>query len=124
MMIELSVVAPSSDLSPAAADFLRVMADATRRRIVLQLMRGETCNCEMAGLLDLPQNLISHHLRQLRKSGLIRDRRDPLDQRWIYYSIDREAFTRAYAELTQLLDPANINDRAADCGPSSAGSQT
>ena len=32
-------------------------------------MASETCNCEMAEMLDLPQNLISHHLLQLHRSG-------------------------------------------------------
>jgi DNA-binding transcriptional ArsR family regulator len=76
-MIELSP-AGSWNVATAAPvrDFLKLMADPTRRRIFLELMKGETCNCEMAGLLSLPQNLISHHLRQLRQAGLIRARRD------------------------------------------------
>jgi DNA-binding transcriptional ArsR family regulator len=91
-VIELPVldVAPA-DASAELSGFLKLMADPTRRRIFLVLMNGETCNCEMVGLLGLPQNLISHHLRQLRQAGLIRARRDAVDRRWIYYAVDREA---------------------------------
>lgn len=117
-MIELSPApADAGELSVAAAEFLKLMADPTRRRIFLQLMRGETCNCEMSGLLGLPQNLISHHLRQLRRAGLLRSRRDEHDQRWIYYSIDRAALARVQGEVTSLFDPARIGDRTPNCGP-------
>jgi DNA-binding transcriptional ArsR family regulator len=117
-MIELSgLERPGVGASSEVADFLRLMADPTRRRIFLELMKGETCNCEMAGLLRLPQNLISHHLRQLRRAGLLRARRDEHDQRWIYYSIDRAALARVQGELTVLFDPARVGERIPDCGP-------
>ncbi len=117
-MIELSAIErPGVGTSSEVADFLRLMADPTRRRIFLELMKGETCNCEMAGLLVLPQNLISHHLRQLRRAGLLRARRDEHDQRWIYYSIDRAALARVQGELTSLFDPGRIGERIPNCGP-------
>ncbi|MBI3966313.1 MAG: winged helix-turn-helix transcriptional regulator [Chloroflexi bacterium] len=100
-------------------EFLRLMADPTRRRIFLQLMAGETCNCELVGLLGLTQNLISHHLRQLREYGLIHARRDPTDKRWVYYSVDREALAAAYGDLLTLFDPGRVSPRASVCGPSS-----
>lgn len=93
------------------------MADPTRRKIFLQLMNGEICNCQMVQLLDLPQNLISHHLRQLRQAGLIRARRDTQDQRWIYYAADREALARVHREMTMLFDPARVGERVPQCGP-------
>ena len=117
-MIELPLLdlAPS-DVSAEVGAFLKLMADPTRRRIFLALMKGETCNCEMAGLLDLPQNLISHHLRQLRRAGLIRARRDEVDQRWIYYTIDRAALQTIHQQLGAMLDPQRIPERAPQCGP-------
>ena len=121
-MIESSVVADRTlSPSPDVADFLRLMADPTRRRIFLELMKGETCNCEMAGLLKLPQNLISHHLRQLRQAGLIRTRRDAQDQRWVYYWVDREALARVHGELASMFDPMRLNERIPQCGPASRG---
>ena len=79
-MIDLPVVdlprrdKEAADVSIEAGAFLRLMADPTRRRIFLALMAGETGNCEMVGLLGLPQNLISHHLRQLRRRFAVRNR--------------------------------------------------
>ena len=117
-MIELPLLdlAPS-DVSAEVGGFLKLMADPTRRRIFLLLMKGETCNCEMAGLLGLPQNLISHHLRQLRRAGLIRARRDDIDQRWIYYTIDREALQAIHQQLGSVFDPRRVQERDPQCGP-------
>jgi ArsR family transcriptional regulator len=120
-MIEASVAAPqrgaSAEGSAELAAFLKLLADPTRRRIFLLLMRGETCNCELTGLLGLPQNLISHHLRALREAGLVRSRRDEQDARWIYYWVDREALARVHGELAVLFDPARLGEREAQCGP-------
>jgi ArsR family transcriptional regulator len=118
-MIELPVLdVRPLDVSDAAAEFLRLMADPTRRRIFLLLMGGEVCNCEMAGKLGLAQNLISHHLRQLRQAGLVRARRDERDQRWIYYAIDRDVLGRVHREIGVMFDPERVGERIPDCGPS------
>lgn len=122
MMIELP--RPTSDgaqLSGTAAEFLRLVADPTRRRIFLHLMGGEVCNCEMVGHLGLAQNLISHHLRQLRQAGLIRARRDERDQRWIYYSIDPEVLRQVHQEIGALFDPDRLGARIPECGPRAKG---
>lgn len=121
-MIEVPVLNVSAGDAPAqVGDFLKLMADPTRRRIFLELMKGETCNCEMAGLLALPQNLISHHLRQLRRAGLVRSRRDETDQRWIYYTIDRNVLSAVYQQLGALFDPKRVEERTPQCGPAMKG---
>jgi ArsR family transcriptional regulator len=121
-MIELPVVSQRRvDLSDDAASFLRLLADPTRRRIFLLVMDGEVCNCEMAGQLGLAQNLISHHLRQLRQAGQIRARRDERDQRWIYYAIDRDVLGRVHREIGALFDPSRLGERVPNCGPSAGG---
>jgi DNA-binding transcriptional ArsR family regulator len=119
MVEDPSATAPEAadDLSPLAADFLRLLADPTRRRIFRQLMPGETCNCELVDLLGLPQNLISHHLRQLRQAGFVRARRDADDQRWIYYAVVPEALAAARRELDRAFAPEAVGQRAPQCGP-------
>jgi DNA-binding transcriptional ArsR family regulator len=125
-MIELPFIDLSGDrtapaLSDAGAEFLRLMADPTRRRIFLHLMAGEVCNCELVGQLGLAQNLISHHLRQLRQAGLIRARRDDRDQRWVYYTVDRDVLAERHREVSALFDPARLGQRDPDCGPAARG---
>ena len=95
---------------------LKALADPNRLRILDTLMRGVSCNCELNEQLDLPPNLLSHHLRVLRKAGLISSRRDAIDGRWIYYAVDKEVIQRWRGWLTAFLDPARMQERTL-CGP-------
>jgi ArsR family transcriptional regulator, arsenate/arsenite/antimonite-responsive transcriptional repressor len=120
-MVEVPLAARGSsvptDVSADLAVFIKLLADRTRRRIFLLLMQGETCNCELTGLLGLPQNLISHHLRVLRQAGLVRCRRDRRDARWIYYWVDPEALAPVWGEFQALFSPAALGGREPQCGP-------
>lgn len=95
---------------------LKALAEPNRLRIFAELMRGDSCNCELKDRLGLPSNLLSHHLRALSEAGLVTTRRDALDGRWIYYSVDRRAAARYQAWFSELLDPARIQERLV-CGP-------
>lgn len=95
---------------------LKALADPNRLRIFAELMRGDTCNNELKDNLGLPSNLLSHHLRVLSDAGLVNSRRDRVDGRWIYYTVDREAAARWQAWFGDFLDPARIRERIV-CGP-------
>ena len=113
---------PAYDIAPAGAKLLKLLADPTRRRIFLALMRGEICNCELTQELGLAQNLISHHIRQLREAGFVGERRDASDARWIYYTINVQKLTEAWEALAAALDPRLLGTRTPYCGPASASS--
>ena len=81
-------------------------------------MTGNSCNCELEEKLGLPRNLLSHHLRVLSKAGLVSSRRDKVDGRWIYYSVDEDAVTRWQSWFSTFLDPSRIQKRPV-CGPES-----
>ena len=100
---------------------LKALADPNRLRILDRLMQGDSCNCELNEQLGLPPNLLSHHLGVLRKAGLIDSRRDAIDGRWIYYTVDEEAIIHGRTWFAEFLDPARIQERAL-CGPE--GQQT
>jgi DNA-binding transcriptional ArsR family regulator len=100
-----------------AIGLLKALADPNRLRILDVLMQGDSCNCELNDLLGLKPNLLSHHLRVLRKTGLINSRRDAIDGRWIYYAVDKEVIRRWQSWFTELLNPARIQDRPVLCGP-------
>ena len=95
---------------------LKALADPNRLRILDRLMQGVSCNCELNEQLGLPPNLLSHHLRVLRKAGLINSRRDAIDGRWIYYAADREVIDRWRSWFVQFLDPGRMEERTL-CGP-------
>lgn len=107
----------SEPISDQAVALFKTLADPNRLRILDVLMQGDTCNCELNERLGLPANLLSHHLRVLREAGLINSRRDTIDGRWIYYSVDKDAIIKWRTWLVEFLDPARIQDRAVLCGP-------
>ena len=114
----VEMVDEKADVTPQAAELLRLLADPTRRRIFLRLMRGEYCNCELSADLGLPENLVSHHVRKLRAAGLVREHRDPTDARWVHIRVDLEALGSAWASLSGALDPARAGARLPGCGQS------
>ena len=54
---------------------LRLLADASRVRILLLLEREELTVAELQEILSMGQSRISTHLAQLRQAGLVEDRR-------------------------------------------------
>lgn len=99
-----------------ATAVLKALSEPNRLRIFATLMKGDSCNCELQETLGLAPNLLSHHLRVLEKAGLVHSRRDRVDGRWIYYSVDREAAVHWQAWFNTLFNPANIHTRPV-CGP-------
>jgi ArsR family transcriptional regulator, arsenate/arsenite/antimonite-responsive transcriptional repressor len=99
-----------------ALTMLKALAEPNRLRIFATLMSGDSCNNELGEKLDLAPSLLSHHLRVLEKTGLIHSRRDQVDGRWIYYSVDRRAAGHWQAWFAHFLDPARIQQRPV-CGP-------
>lgn len=95
---------------------LKALVEPNRMRIFAELMQGDSCNCELQERLGLAPNLLSHHFRILEKAGLVHSRRDKIDGRWIYYSVDREAAARWHTWFNRFLDPARIQERSV-CGP-------
>jgi len=61
------------------------LADETRLRIYLLLLKGELCVCELVDILNMEQSRISHSLRILREASLVDDRREG---KWIIYSVN------------------------------------
>lgn len=108
----------SSRAKPSLAelsDVLKVLSDPTRLMIFERLMQGVQCNCELGDCLDLSMNLISHHLKVLREAGLINAQRDPVDMRWVYYSVNQEALGRLREDLYAFLDPERIGQELPAC---------
>ncbi len=95
---------------------LKSLAEPNRLRIFATLMNGDSCNNELQEMLGLSPNNLSHHLRTLEKAGLVHSRRDQVDGRWIYYSVDRAAAAHWQAWFADFLDPLRIQERAV-CGP-------
>ena len=77
---------PLTDSSAAAlAETFKVLGDTTRVRILDALSRSELCVHDLAGRVGISESAVSHQLRLLRGSRLVRSRRDG---RLIYYALD------------------------------------
>lgn len=61
-----------------AAAAARALGDPTRLGIAVSLRDadGELCVCDLAWVMERSDQLVSHHLRQLRSAGVVRSRRD------------------------------------------------
>ena len=99
------------------AKMLQVLSDPTRLAVFDLLMQGVQCNCELGDKLQLPMNLISHHLKVLRDAGLVNAERDPQDARWVYYSVRQPTLNQLREELSAFMDPRRIQPRQPSCGP-------
>jgi ArsR family transcriptional regulator len=62
--------------------------------------------------MNLPQNLISHHLGVLREAGLIRARREG---RWVYYSVNKTTLEQIYPVLCRLFNPECVSEERSTC---------
>jgi ArsR family transcriptional regulator len=76
---------PSVEELYELAEVFKVFGDTTRIRILCALFEAEMCVCDIAFLLDMSQSSISHQLRLLKQSGLVKFRRDG---KTVYYSLD------------------------------------
>jgi ArsR family transcriptional regulator, lead/cadmium/zinc/bismuth-responsive transcriptional repressor len=75
----------SAELAAAAASRARALADPTRLTLAVSLRDGgELCVCDLAWISGRSQNLVSHHLRVLKRHRLADSRRDG---KIVFYSL-------------------------------------
>ncbi len=67
------------------ADFFKVFGDCTRIKVLYALFESEMCVCDIADLLNMSQSAISHQLRVLKQSRLVKYRREG---KTVYYSLN------------------------------------
>ena len=67
------------------------LADPARLRIVDRLSEGDASPKELQVLLQIPSNLLAHHLRVLARDGLVLRRRSEADRRRTYLHLVPDA---------------------------------
>jgi ArsR family transcriptional regulator len=92
-----------------------VLADPTRLRIVGYLAQRELCVCDLEALLGVSQSMTSHHVGVLRRAGLLLQRREERDTRWVYYRLNPEAIERLKEQFVGLLDLSHFDPTPARC---------
>ena len=80
--------------------FARTIADPTRLRILMLLLKEEElCVCHLTNILQMVQPKISRHLAVLRENKLLLDRRSGL---WIHYRLHPDTPVWCYKTLHAL----------------------
>ena len=72
---------PTQQEMDDAAELFKVFGDPTRLKLLAALM----CVCDLSDLLGISQSAVSHQLRLLRTSRLVKNRREGKS---VYYSLD------------------------------------
>ena len=98
--------------SPRAARWFHALSDPTRLEIVRFLSHGERCVCDLQDALGAQQSRLSFHLRVLRESGFVTDRKDG---RWVHYSLNREALDEIAAFATAVQPGKHAGSCRAGC---------
>lgn len=76
------------------ADFFKVFGDPTRLKILYALSLNEMCVCDLSTILNANQSTVSHQLRLLKQTRLVKYRRDGKN---IYYSLNDK-------HINQIID--------------------
>ena len=75
---------PQEDALFDLAELFKIFGDSTRIRILYVLFESEMCVCDIAQLLGMTQSAISHQLQVLKKSKLVKYRRQG---KTVFYSL-------------------------------------
>ena len=66
------------------AELFKVFADSTRMKVIYALLEDELCVCDIANIVGTTQSAISHQLRILKSSKLVKYRKEGNS---IFYSL-------------------------------------
>src|SRR5207249_3702851 len=101
---------------PSTINFLRLIADPTRLRMLLLLEQEELSVAELQEILGMGQSRISSHLAQLKRAGAVIDRRAGKN---VYYGLKDFSRNGARARVQELVQtmareiPETTRDRTA-----------
>ena len=77
------------------AELFKIFGDSTRVKILYALLEGELCVCDIAKLMEVTQSAVSHQLRVLKGSKLVKFRREG---KTVYYSLADEHVSRILSQ--------------------------
>ena len=93
---------PDEELLYDLADLFKVFADTTRIKILYALMGRELCVADIAEATETSQSAVSHQLRTLKQSHLVKFRRDG---RNILYSLaDDHVYTMLNQGMSHICE--------------------
>lgn len=84
-----------------AIDFLKIISEENRLKILCLLKNDKKCVCDIWQCLKLPQNLVSHHLKVLKDFGLISSRKKGTK---VFYSLNKKVVKQFNSLISNLLN--------------------
>lgn len=81
---QVNAAMPDEEILYDLAELFKIFGDSTRIKILYVLFESEMCVCDIANLLGMSQSAISHQLRALKQSKLVKYRRDG---KTVFYSL-------------------------------------
>ena len=99
--VELALAGmPDEDTLVDVAELFKVFGDSTRTKILSALFETELCVCDLSKVLGMSVSAVSHQLRILRQTKIVKSRRSGKE---IYYSMDDEHITKIYKMALEHL---------------------
>ncbi|MDZ7798686.1 MAG: metalloregulator ArsR/SmtB family transcription factor [Patescibacteria group bacterium] len=83
------------------AEFLKIIAEPNRLKILCILQKQEMCVCDIWQHLNLPQNLASHHLKVLKDFKLVKSRKESTK---VIYSVNSQTIRKYYSLLSHYIN--------------------
>jgi len=103
-----------------SARVFKALCDENRIAILERLKAGERCACVLLKNLDISQSTLSHHMKILCESGIVRCRQEG---KWTHYSLSPEGCERAKRLLDEFTAPSAGADQGADSATAAAGEE-
>ncbi len=108
---------PADLVVEAATTVLAMLADSTRLRLMVELVRGERDVTALTAAVGAARPAVSQHLGKLRLAGLVRGRRDGRRQ---VYALTDEHVARLVTEAVRTAEH-RVSDRPAHHLPPADG---
>ncbi len=83
------------------SEAFKALSDENRVTVLRTLIDGELCAAEILEKLDISQPTLSHHMKTLCESGLVKSRKQG---KWTYYSVNDKAANKIFKFIKDIFD--------------------
>ena len=93
---------PPATSLPALVGAVKALAHPGRLRMLAMLQSGDLCVCQMTAVLELAASTVSSHLSDLRRAGLVSERKSG---KWVHYHlVDTGPLADLVRQTLRLVD--------------------
>ena len=85
------------------AKIFKALDDSKKIFILKMIQDGEKCACEILEKMQITQPTLSHHMKTLCDSGIVKCRKEG---KWMYYSINENGIFKA-VKFLMSISPKN-----------------